>query len=85
MASDQVASVEYQILWGDYSESTIVIPAEDYIYAEGKRYYVYDGCDYVRQFSEENIQNSFIYDITAIARDVQGEILYQQSIYKDEP
>ena len=85
VASDQVASVEYQICWGDYSESTIVIPAEDYIYEDGKCYYVYDGCDYVRQFSEENIQDSFIYDITAIARDNQGEILYQRSIYKDPP
>ena len=85
VASDQVASVEYQIDWEDYSESTIVIAEEDYIYEDGKRYYVYDGCDYVRQFSEEDIQSSFIYDITAIARDARGEILYQRSIYHDLP
>ena len=77
--SADVTAVEYEIHWGNDTVTTVEIPPEDYVYDGGDRYYVYDGYELVRDCRAGTLEYD-IWDIYAVARDSQGEVLYRESL-----
>ena len=80
--SESVATVEYRLCWGNGTETVVEIPEESYIYDGDQRYYFHDESAAVELFAMGEDFAYHIIDIYAIAKDAQGNVLYEESIYK---
>ncbi len=82
VASDQVACVEYSFIWDDEVVETYRIPEEAYVWDGEDRYYVYDTRDCLS--ADDPVYGNpygYVSDVIVVARDAEGEILYQKKLY----
>ena len=82
VASDQVACVEYTLIWNDEIVETYPIPEEDFVWDGTDRYYVYDtGECMFRVDPATEGDEVMISDVIVTARDKAGEIIYQEYLF----